>query len=188
MAGSKNPQRYYPVLGDTRVLGWCKECVEIMNQIGYPIKDVDWRTGKSASWFGIAYKKINLIVLNQELLKEGEDAVKNTIFHELAHIAAPEYAKHGYEWQCVCEKIRKYTGQVITRTNPFSQHQAVKVLRDSKIKYIFQCPECGCLIKCMKTTRFVREYNLTGVDDEPKWWCSRCKRTTGNKIAFKRVQ
>ena len=74
----QNPQRYYPVLGDTRVLGWCKECVDVMNQIGYPIKDVDWRVTKKpvASWYGMAYEKLNMVILNSKLLEEEENAVR----------------------------------------------------------------------------------------------------------------
>lgn len=186
----QNPQRYYPVLGDTRVLGWCEECVDVMNQIGYPIKDIDWRVTKKpvASWYGMAYKKINMVILNSKLLEEEENAVKNTILHELAHIAAPEYSHHGYEWQCICEKIRRYTGQVITRTNPFSQHAAVKAHRDAAIRYEFVCPECGCHIRKIRRTRFVDEYDQLANDGGPKWWCARCRKTTGKKVAFHRIK
>lgn len=188
MAGSKNPQYYYPVLGDTRVLAWCNECVQVMNKLGYNIKDIDWRIGKSASWFGLAYKKFNLVVLNRELLKEDEAAVKNTIYHELAHIAAPGYSHHGYEWQCICEKIRKYTGQVITRTNPFSQHAAVKAHRDAAIKYEFVCPECGCHVKMLRKSRFVEEYNQVNAEGLPRWWCSHCAKTLGKRVMFRRIK
>lgn len=189
MAGSKNPQRSYPVLEDTRVLGWCKECVGIMKQIGYPMREVDWRTTsrKNSSWFGMAYKKYNLIVLNHELIHEDETVVKNTILHELAHLVSPVKG-HGACWQAICDRIRDYTGQVITRTSSFSKHAAVQAVHESSIKYEFVCPECGCRVRLKRKSRFVDEYDQLSSNGTPRWWCARCRKTNGKKVAFNRVK
>ena len=186
--GSRNPQAYYAELTDERILGYCRDCVQIMNEIGYDIKGVDWRVFRSTRTYGLAYKKFNTIVLNQELTKEEESAVKNTILHELAHLAAPAGAHHGPDWQWVCEKIRVHTGQVISRTNPFSQHTGVEEFRNKKVKYEFECPGCRSHITYTRATRFVKEYDQTSIYGGPKWWCSKCKKETGQKVPFKRIR
>lgn len=186
--GSRNPQSYYAELQDSRVLKYCEECVQVMNELGYNIKGVDWRVFRSTHTYGLAYKKFNTVVLNQELTKEEESAVKNTIFHELAHIAAPAGTKHGPDWQWICEKIRQKTGQVITRTNPMSQHQGVNAFRETKIKYVFQCPGCESILKYTKRTRFVDEYDSINIKGEPKWWCTKCKKETGKRVPFIRIK
>lgn len=188
MAGSRNPQAYYAKLQDERLLGFCAECVQVMNRIGYRIQNVDWRVFKSARTYGIAYKKFNTVVLNQALVSEDEAAIKNVILHELAHIAAPADAGHGWQWQNVCESIRRYTGQVITRTNPMSQHSGVAAYRKTKIKFEFECPECGCHVTKFRRTRFVDEYDRVDRDGTPWWWCSRCAREKGKKVMFRRIK
>lgn len=189
MGGSRSPQTYYAKLQDERLLEFCQDCVDIMNKIEYKISDIDWRVFQSGRTYGLAYKKYNTVVLNQELVHEAEAAVKNTILHELAHIAAPAYAGHGIAWQQVCDKIRAATGQVITRTNPMSQHAGVAAYNESKIKYEFECPNCGSKVRLMKATRFVREYNLKNEwTGEPRWWCGNCRKKFGKKFAYRRIK
>lgn len=187
MGGSRNPQAYYDKLQDERILGYCSECVAIMNEIGYKIHGVDWRIFRSARTYGLAYKKYNTIVLNQELSKEEEAAVKNTILHELAHLASP-VPGHGYCWKQVCEQIHEHTGQIITRTNPLSQHSGVAEYQKTKIKYEFECPRCGCHIKYTKSTKFVKEFDMVRSDGQPKWWCAHCRKDSGEKIQFRRIK
>lgn len=127
-------------LTDKRILGYCKECVTVMNKLGYEIKNIKWLTLESINTFGRANKSKNTVWLNKALSGEEEHSIKNVIYHELAHIAAPFNAHHNWQWKHVCERIRVKTGQVITRTTNMENHTAVLELKKSKAKYAFRCP------------------------------------------------
>lgn len=169
-------------LTDSRVIGIINKCIQEVTEMGYKVPaGIKYKTFKSVKTFGICSYREHTLVLNEQLLKEDENCIRNTVMHELAHFIAGPRAKHGPEWKKVANRISVATGLSITRTNPIASHAAVAEYRASKIKYRFKCKGCGCTLEYTKMTKFVRTYDETyetyGGEKKPRWTCSCCGNT-----------
>jgi predicted SprT family Zn-dependent metalloprotease len=94
---------------------------------------------------GLAHVAVNQVELNPQLLKISEEAVRQIMRHELAHLVAKfragrkRIAAHGPEWRQACIDLG-IPNESRCHSLPL---KAPKVLR----KHAYQCPECLSVIE-----------------------------------------
>ena len=212
-------------ISDRKVVQYIEECIEEMKKInfGFPEEDVltyddiDCEEGDTARTFGTMYLPHNgegnfKLVLNRHMFNEPEEAIKNTILHELCHYVvdkialdcgaiyskngkwylnnrdfynAKDYTGHGKLWKFVASKVSNATGQDITRTNSYDMHTGVGSHANDSYKYIVKCKHCGNEFKYMKRTKFV-DAVISGNGHVEDWWCNCSDGTKGQDFEIVR--
>ena len=199
---------------DEKILNYFYECVDRLYELKFWDNDfclhyelIKLEYGEYINTFG-EYQWPNepkgegTIVLNIHMFNEPEEAIKNTIYHELAHYIvfkwglqkgiyknvswgkwtysqeASKYSKsdwtsHGKVWQSVADKIGRAVGMKISRVDSFNTHTGVGAYAEQSYKYIFKCKHCGNIFKYSKSTQFVDSV-LKNKGHSPTWWCC-CK-------------
>lgn len=167
-------------------------------------EDLNYYEGETSHTFGTFFPPDDeysncKIVLNKHLFNEPDDVIKNTILHELAHYinyrdlldeglfywntsgtklyieSGFKYKSHGEEWKAIANKISNATGLDIKRTDSYNNHTEVGKHRDSKIKYIVTCTNCGLELPFERRTQFVKDPNRLSSDGKGYYWrCGRC--------------
>lgn len=76
------------------------------------------------------------------------------------------YSSHGKYWQRLADNISKRLNleKPITSTDTYEFHKGVGQYKDSKIKYVVTCDNCGNEMKFMKKTDFVKNPNIYQYD------------------------
>lgn len=182
---------------DETLLKYVDDCVTVLRNAGYEatMSDIDCVVSDATTTFGsmrcktAPYSNYTL-TLSSHLAGEPEDAIKNTIYHELCHYLqykenfasgvwmfvgsrlrfgydATRQQKldskgHGRVWKKLANEVGRLTNQKITRTNTFDTHKNVGQAYDDKIKYIVRCTECGSELKYTRITEFVKDPNVMG--------------------------
>jgi len=94
---------------------------------------------------------------------------------------------HGSGWQYIMKQISKLTGQPFQRLADAEESTAFNRSTQKKFEgkpiYKFICPSCGSKLEYTKRTKFVQTYDRVN-NGQPSWWCTRCQKRTGKKIAF----
>lgn len=96
----------------------------------------DWtfRFDRAKRRFGICNYTHQTIGLSAPATRiNGEDVVRDTILHEIAHAIAGKSAGHGYRWQAVCRQI----GAEPTRCVDTDTANVPPA------KYVGTCPKCA---------------------------------------------
>ena len=210
---SLNEAKKGPIV-DEKILNYFYECVDRLYELKFWDNDfclhyelIKLEYGEYINTFG-EYQWPNepkgegTIVLNIHMFDEPEEAIKNTIYHELAHYIvfkwglqkgiyknvswgkwtyseeASKYSKrdwtsHGKVWQSVADKIGRAVGIKISRVDSFNTHTGVGAYAEQSYKYIFKCKHCGNEFKYSKRTQFVDSV-LKNKGHSPTWWCC-CK-------------
>lgn len=193
---------------DGRVLQYIRECIAEMRKIRFweddhvlTYDDIDFEVGDATNTFG-TFRFPNTesgrgkLILNKYMFDEPEEAIKNTIYHELCHYVVykwgvqagayinvgpgkwrqdirdfdrTEWSAHGSRWQEVAGKVSRACNTNITRTGSFQTHTGVGDYRDEKSKYIIRCTHCGALMRYQKLTDFVKAV-LYGDGHTENWW------------------
>ena len=96
---------------------------------------------------------------------DGEEALKETILHELCHAIASHGAGHGKEWQDIAKEVGSIYGVHIERC---SSH-TIKV-EEATERYVIKCAKCGAIGRYMRRTKFVKDVMENNAS---KWEC-RC--------------
>lgn len=176
---------------DERVLRCCDECLAVFRELGIKLPHkVRFAQKNTLSWFGLATYASSKVTLSESILNDPEAELKKTILHELGHLAAnlvEPGCGHRGAWKKIVRKVGSYTHIEITRTTSKSSgvHAGWFAAKENdKKSYRFVCPCCGSHVTYHRKTRFVREYNLKSSSGEPMWWCAKCKKASGVKIAF----
>lgn len=163
------------VIKDKRILDLIHECIDNIRNIGYNYdEDIYFMWGDSLNTFGtMQYPSYDggwyTLVLNKHMIDEDDEAIKNTIYHELAHyldckdlldrgiyawnlnnqlIGTSKYKRsihggHKQSWQKIAADISSKCHTKISRTDTYETHKGVGAYRDSRIKYIVTCTNCG---------------------------------------------
>lgn len=185
------------IIQDKRILDIINKCISELKSIGYHIDDdIDFVWGDSTHTFGeMFWPKYQTgyytLALNKYMIDEPEDAIRNTVLHELAHYInmkdqlwndiifwydsstlkyrrayynKTKHSAHGTDWKRIAADISSKLHTQITRTNSFELHPGVGKHRDDKIKYIVKCKNCGNELKYSKKTAFVSNPNITYYD------------------------
>ena len=82
---------------------------------------------------------------------DGEEAVKETILHELCHAIASHGAGHGKEWQDIADKVGHLYGIKIQRCEPHSI-----TVEENAYRYVAKCDKCGAIWRRMRKTAFIK--------------------------------
>lgn len=91
------------------------------------------------------------IAISKYRIADGEEAVTETILHELCHAIAPHCEKHGSTWQRIADKVGKLYNVKITRCNPHT----VKV-KEMASKYKVKCDGCGHVWYYRRRTKLIK--------------------------------
>ena len=94
---------------------------------------------------------------------------------------------HGKRWKDIVEKLSKVSGISLQRLANAEDTTEWDTINNDKYKYFFECPNCHCKLKYTRATDFVKTYNNEKPNGEPYWWCGNCKKTTGKKIKFVKI-
>lgn len=135
--------------------------------------------------------------LSAYLLREKENIVKNTIYHELCHYIQMKQqfekgvlwydkrsgipmrkrkdgrgyeASHGPRWKKIASAVSAVTGLEISRTGAMEEHPEMQKVLDKSIKYVIKCKKCGQEFPYSRRTEFVRVVQ-TGIN-ERDWHCN----------------
>ena len=167
-------------INNTRILKLINICTKDVQDWGFKLpKEITWYAANCKRRLGLASYSTNSITLSKFLFNETkDDNIKNTIYHELAHLIAGPRTHHGPAWQKVAKVISVKSGLNITKLAETANYeyfnsQAYKDL----YKYVFKCTKCGCTLKYQKKTNFVDTYNemiTVGGIQKHRWTCSCC--------------
>ena len=202
-------------ISNAKIKKYINDCINEMRKINFfadndclTYDDIDFEEGDTLRTFGTmklpTYHKGNFtLILNRHMFDEPEEAIKNTIYHELCHYVVMKYAMcndylyekypgewywnsrkfgwnnfkgHGSAWKNAAYKVGSATGQDITRTNNYEMHTGVGDYAKDKYNYIVKCKHCGNEFKYTKRTRFITDV-LNGNGHVDNWWCN-CKDGT----------
>ena len=198
---------------DKRVLGLVNECVNnvahIYNNYSSSLKNnLDCIENESARTFGtMCYPDFEgdsfKLVLNKHMFNEPDEAIKNTVYHELAHfvqmleqfdndvvywkgdtlLASKEYRtkywqSHGTRWRQIADEIGRKFGVEIHRTDSYTLHTGVGDYAQDKRKWAVECKHCGHISRFEKATEFVKNPNISLYDVY-------CKKYSKNAVDFR---
>ena len=206
---------------DERILGYIDDCIEELKKINFNLgsnvtkeltfDDINVEEGEAMYTFGTfrwpeVYGSSMVgnptLVLNKQMFNEPEEAIKNTILHELCHYIVhkwgrklgvyypknggwyinarlgnkSDWSSHGRLWKEIASKVSAATGQEIKRTDSYKTHTGVGDYANSKYNYIVKCKHCGQEFKYAKRTNFIKAV-LAGNGHTDDWWCN-CKDGT----------
>lgn len=198
-------------ISDEKFLRYVDECIDELKKMNLGLKDTDMLTyddidieeGDAMGTFGTMFlpnaSSSNFkLVLNKHMFNESEEAIKNTIYHELCHYitdklaidcgafeerspgkwylnndvwGAKDYKGHGRVWKYIASRVGSAVGQDITRTNTFDLHTEVGKHYDENVKYIVKCKHCGYEFKYNRKTDFIKDV-LNGNGHTSNYWCN----------------
>ena len=197
-------------LTDERVKKYVEECIEKMKTINYGLidqdaltfDDIDVEEGDSTRTFGVMqlpkddFSNFKLI-LNKHMFEESEEAIKNTIYHELCHYVvdklaiakdifynangswymrtrlpfAKNYRGHGAMWKNIARIVGNATNQNIQRTGDYEMHTGVGKHAEDSYKYIVKCKHCGNEFKYSRMSPFIKDV-ITHDGHSEDWYCT----------------
>lgn len=202
-------------ISDEKILKYIEECIADMKTLSFApydylyitYDDIDVEEGDTVRTFGTMYLPQSTngnfkLVLNKHMFEESEEAIKNTIYHELCHYVvykmaiendifyrknghwlirnnrydASDYKGHGRKWKQVAQKVSNAFNTEIKRTNNYAFHTGVAAHAEDKYKYIVKCKHCGNTFKYFKKTDFIKSI-LDDKGHTEDWWC-KCKDGT----------
>lgn len=194
------------------IIRYIDECIEDMKKMSFGFKDekqiltyddIDAEEGSTLNTFGVMSLPPTGIgnfklILNKHMFNDPEEAIKNTIYHELCHYVVykvaihleiiytkngkwyknkkhnavyRQYSGHGSNWKRVAAIVGKATNQDITRASNYDAHAGVGDYAESRYNYIIKCSNCGREFKYVKRTEFVSAV-LNGNGYTENWWCN----------------
>lgn len=167
----RNLQKYY------------NECIIELTNMGistWEVPDVDLTISKRAKkrfgqcrfYNGEAYEiNISEFLLDENITPD-EDALKNTIIHEILHALTPG-EHHSGEWKRLANLVTRRSGGKynVKRTTSYEEKgiDRQKVQRPVKIRYILECVKCRKQYKHQRKGKAVKH---------PEWF--RCGKCRGN--------
>lgn len=195
-------------VSDSRILQYVEECIDTMKGLSFGFvnedclsyDDIDVEEGDTTRTFGTMLMPKTpddnfKLVLNKHMFDEPEEAIKNTILHELCHYVvdkvaidrdvvtyknggwylrtnlpfANELKGHGNVWKKVASKVGDATGQDITRLGSYDVHTGVGQHAKDVAKYVIQCKNCGRQICYNRRTKFINAV-IDGNGHTNSWW------------------
>lgn len=182
---------------EEKILTYINDCIKDLKSLGYTIdNDIDFMWGDSSGTFGTMFWPDNessnyILVLNKHMIDESEEAIKNTIYHELAHYINNKnllnkgiiywydynnlrrdgrlykqgtHGSHGQWWQKIADNISQHFNTKIKRTDNYQTHTGVGEYAKSQDKYIVTCKNCGSILTFKRKTDFVKNPNESTYD------------------------
>lgn len=85
-----------------------------------------------------------------------ENAIKNTIMHELIH-SIQGCMNHGCKWKNIAHQVNSFYGYNVQRTNSYKEYDSVYTPHALPYKYMIRCKHCNKIWKYKKTTNIIKE-------------------------------
>lgn len=138
-----------------------KRGIEMLESIGIKCGDVarwdvNTRAKKRLGQCEMVGKRF-IIEINKVLLDESidEDALMNTVLHELLHTCKDCFCHTG-RWKVLAEKVNDVYGTNIKRTTS-SEEKGVHIdVPKRVVKYEVKCPKCGYVWKRTKMSKIIK--------------------------------
>ena len=202
---------------DGRIIKYIEECIDSIKNISFfpesesilNFEGLEFKEGDALKHFGTYmwpknYNSEGELILNKYMFNESEEAIKNTILHELAHYIVfkwgtdlgvyyerngqwwydehnmyykqkSDWSSHGNKWKYVSDKISRATGNKITRTNTYDLHTEVGKRKEDNVKYILKCKNCGYEYKYHRMCDAVKHYDrVSPTTNKPWYYCTNC--------------
>lgn len=194
---------------DGRILGLIEKCRGIVESCGYEIgDDIEYMWGEAVNEFGTmcwprSKSDKYRLVLNIHMKDEPDEAIMNTICHELCHYVNMKimfrdgivfwsdwkegvlltskkykpaiYSSHGKSWRDIAAAVSKKLGTEITRTDSYQTHTGVGEYAKNSYKYVVRCTNCGWEVGYMKKTSFAEDPNQRSpYSGRYKYACPKC--------------
>lgn len=202
-----NEMKGKEMIKDKRILDLIHSCIDNLRNIGYEINsDIYFEFGDALRTFGTMYSPDYeggwfTLVLNKFMIDESDEALRSTIYHELAHYINTKnlidegvlfwrddelyqnmkvyktalHSTHGKCWKDIADNISLKLGIKISRTDSFELHTGADKHYEDNVKYIVRCKNCGCEMSYTKKTEFVKNPNAKSSNgDWYKWRCGKC--------------
>lgn len=193
-------------ISNERILKYVEECINDLKKINFgnidtdclTYDDIDIEEGDTNHTFGAMFLPLNgvgnfKLVLNKYMFDEPEEAIKNTIYHELCHYItdklaidcgaiytkngkwyisnhAKEYHGHGKMWKHIADVVGNAVGHDITRTNSFDLHTGVGKHYNDNVKYIVKCKHCGNEFRYTRKSPFIK--SIIDGNGHTDWYCN----------------
>lgn len=151
---------------------YAAECIKEIRNYGIDEDFSKWKfvvDGRCSNRMGqCRYSKkeigISKFMLDEKILKD-DHWLKDTIIHELLHVAAPRSGHKG-KWKALANQVNAKSGGKynIRRCGDFDEMGIKR--KPKKIKYIVECPKCGYQWKYTRMCNTVKyaEYYRCGKD------------------------
>lgn len=143
----------------------------------------------------VIYHEIGHIIAYEDDFKKGYVYIDNNGDTRISGRTPREWgankkklSHHGKVWQDIMQSISKITGQSYQRLANAEDSADFKSATNEKFPYQFECPNCHCKLRYSRKTDFVKNFDKVDNDGEPLWWCGTCKKKTGKKIAFVKLE
>ncbi len=176
------------IIPDTRYIPIIVECINNLTQWGFDFDylSIKWDIQKMdplglTSWKTIDGVLDTTIYLNQGLITQDISIIKDTVYHEIAHVLAGPNVGHGPKWLNIVSFISKKTGLPMQVTQKSESLENEYFLQGHK--YALICEKCGRIIGFEEMTDFVK--NPRSFDKEHN--CYRYTHT-GCGGVFKRIK
>lgn len=155
---------------DRRFKSYCKEW-----GIEKQLPNIAWYTYNDASELGVTIFGDNSITLNEKLFSSNPMLLKQTIYHEMAHLIAGYEVNHGKDWTKLVNKINEREGTKISAyTDPTDMDPAWEADQAEKAKHIYRCRGCGKFYFVNRENDFTRRYKQENALGEKLYRCSNC--------------
>ena len=195
---------------ESDIMALCQECLDDVASLGFDVYDIPlkWQTYSSTKSFGEHSMKCeygsyyHIIRVNNKHMNDPIDTVRNTIYHEIAHMlqfeeavqngnlivgyngfrwknAASKISSHGPEWKYYANRISEGLNldPPITRTNAVPTGSEM----EKKPKWELQCSECGYKYKYYRMQKTI-EYVLSNPEHALHGTCGACKKNATFKL------
>lgn len=146
-----------------------RECMQIMRGVGYDVKEVPITlNGRLTRVLGRYFRVENRIELSKNFfLYASEEAVKNTIIHEICHQVSPTRG-HGADWKQIAQRVSSKTPYNITRLASNDKVEGVPKIQKER-KYLIKCSHCG------QEYRYVKK--VKAYTSPQDYSCGKCKKS-----------
>ena len=145
-----------------------EECMDDLEELGIGCGQVRFELDKRARRRWGSCRKYPdgscRIGISPKLLEAPQEALKNTLYHELLH-AATGVTGHTGRWKMLAAYVSKELGTDITRTASWEE-KGLDEATDPTVRYRFVCTGCGTQVIRFRACPFTRRYK--------RYRCGRC--------------
>lgn len=129
-----------------------------LKEKGYPVRDIrEVKFSRSVRTHGkctIHYDNTVTITISEVAFSGGNEALKNTIFHELTH-SIRGCKGHEEVWQRYADEIGRMYGVKIQQYVSKEERVACKEYKESRYNWKVTCPNCGHSWKSYRKTKVI---------------------------------
>ena len=172
MSNQKRFVKYNSITVDLKILNYVEKAFYLLDECNIKYSDkiasITINNRLKTSW-GLCRKrvingeKVFVIELNRYLFDGSDEAVMNTLLHELIHTCYNSF-NHGKTWQRYAAKVNTKYGYHIKRTE---NCEANEVEPQKIFKYFVKCKKCGNLIGKTRLCKVIT--------NPERYRCAKCK-------------